>query len=808
MGLLDFLFSKWKSVEEAFSFAKKSLLNNVANKTDLSDATAALDFCAERDDSKSQYYLYALEYDKAKQNNQRMNLKWLEKASNSNYAPAQYDLAIHYLYGEEIEQNTFKAIGLMEKSAEQGYEPACKTLIRLFKVGTKIRKSSVRAAYWLAKLENSSYCETTELLPFTEEMSVPEPKAEKKIIKKPISFDTFANLFTTVQQSVVIEANKNESFVINAGPGTGKTYTLIRKIENLVSKQGVDANEIVVLSFTNAVVKEVKDRLSSFADSGEGERSLRNVGVKTFHSFAYWLLKTANENIDNLDEWQNVNLSLNKLTYDDCMVYGASLMKKNPQIVENWQYFVVDEIQDINHGKAQFVLSILEACVKYNVPFCFLGDSCQAIYDYLDEKNSNEIKITSEEFYKRIYDITPPATNYFSFDVNHRSATKIQQQSKPVRDKILSEERTDFPGVVKNYRENLEELKYAEIQNFIDKHPDDKICIMERSNINTRFISSQMMKNKISHFCALSLQKGAYPQWIAKVFGGFSEDYLTRENLESICLKSEFDKSYSFKVWNNIQKELKNPSEIIPFKSVIYALLSHNLDEIDSVSSGNERVIVSNIHRTKGLEYDYVLIDDQFLRLRNKEIDEMKVLYVAITRAKKETLCLIDSEVFGYMNSLKWCNRHYRKEKITEKKYRHKYVEIINNDEISDIGPDSFILPDMNETQKIINSLKPNEPIELVLDEKQNNLYAIFAKRKKIGYMNESFTKGLNYINKNDYPPKFNEIYIDGVLSYIGSTQDYKPKFERKLQEQNSEYGKYRIWNYITFSGLAHAVYD
>ena len=73
--------------------------------------------------------------------------------------------------------------------------------------------------------------------------------------------------------------------------------------------------------------------------------------------------------------------------------------------------------------------------------------------------------------------------------------------------------------------------------------------------------------------------------------------------------------------------------------------------------------------------------------------------------------------------------------------------------------------------------------------------------------MNESFTKGVNYINRNDYPPKFDEIYIDGVFSYIGSTQDYLPWFERKLKEYNSEYGKYRIWNYITFSGLAHAVY-
>ena len=157
---------------------------------------------------------------------------------------------------------------------------------------------------------------------------------------------------------------------------------------------------------------------------------------------------------------------------------------------------------------------------------------------------------------------------------------------------------------------------------------------------------------------------------------------------------------------------------------------------------------------------------------------------------------------------MNWCNRHIKKEKITEKEYHHKFVEIINGDEISDVGPESFVMPNMNETQKVINSLKANEPIELVLDKSKNNLYAIVAKGVKIGYMNESFTKGVNYINRNDYPSKFDDIYVDGVFSYIGSTQDYLPWFERKLKEYNSEYGKYRIWNYITFSGLAHAVYE
>ena len=806
MGLLDFIFNKWKNIEDAFAFAKEILLNKKSNN-ELDEATRALHFAAEKNDSKSQYYLYALEYDKAKQNNELLSLYWLDKASKNNYAPAQYDLAIHYLYGEEIEQNTFKAITFMEKAAEQGYEAACKTLIRLFRTGTKVRKSPVRAAYWLAKLENSSYCETTNLLPFTENMAVPEPKVEKEKLKPPIEFSTFNEIFKTVQQLEVIEADRKESFIINAGPGTGKTYTLIRKIENLISKQGVEASEVVVLSFTNAVVKEVKERLASFANKDDGDRALRNVDVKTFHSFAYWLLKMANQNIEDLEEWQSVNLNFNKLTYEDCMILGSALMDKNPQIVEGWQYFVVDEIQDINHGKAEFVLSILRACVKYNVPFSFLGDSCQAIYDYLDEKNSNEVKITSEEFYQKIYKIAPWTTKYYSFDKNHRSTTKVQSQSKPVREKILSEESTYFPAVVKEYREKLKEVKFAEIEKFISEHPDERICIMERSNLNTRFVSSQMIKRGIEHICTLSLHKGTYPQWIGQLLGGFSKEYITREDFEKLWLKIGKDKNISDKCWNKLQKELRNPTEIVPFKSVIYSLLSHNLDEVIVDNDKKSNVIVSNIHRTKGLEYEYVLIDDDFLRSRNKEIDEMKVLYVAITRAKTETFCLTDSDALPFMKSLSWDKRHFKKEKLSEKEYRHKYVEIVNSDVALDVGPESFVVPNMDESQKIINSLKTNESIELIFD-KKSELYAITAKGIRIGWMNKNFSKGVYYINKNDYPPKFDDIYIDGVFTYIGSMQDYRPYYERKLMEYSQEYGKYRIWNYLTFSGLAHAVYE
>ena len=49
-----------------------------------------------------------------------------------------------------------------------------------------------------------------------------------------------------------------------AGPGTGKTYVITRRIVNLVNNERVNPEEILVLTFTRAAAREkVRTRISS-----------------------------------------------------------------------------------------------------------------------------------------------------------------------------------------------------------------------------------------------------------------------------------------------------------------------------------------------------------------------------------------------------------------------------------------------------------------------------------------------------------------------------------------------------------------
>jgi DNA helicase-2/ATP-dependent DNA helicase PcrA len=57
--------------------------------------------------------------------------------------------------------------------------------------------------------------------------------------------------------------------LIIAGPGTGKTFTLVKRIAYLVSEKNVNPSEIMVVTFTEKAAKELLTRISNeFLNNG------------------------------------------------------------------------------------------------------------------------------------------------------------------------------------------------------------------------------------------------------------------------------------------------------------------------------------------------------------------------------------------------------------------------------------------------------------------------------------------------------------------------------------------------------------
>lgn len=69
------------------------------------------------------------------------------------------------------------------------------------------------------------------------------------------------NDFKLISQQEIISLAPDVRCVINAGPGTGKTWTLIERIKHLLMNESVDPETILVLCFSRAAVDVIKDVL-------------------------------------------------------------------------------------------------------------------------------------------------------------------------------------------------------------------------------------------------------------------------------------------------------------------------------------------------------------------------------------------------------------------------------------------------------------------------------------------------------------------------------------------------------------------
>ncbi len=79
--------------------------------------------------------------------------------------------------------------------------------------------------------------------------------------------------------------HRNAPFQLQAGPGTGKTRTLIKRITSLID-EGIQPQSILVLTFSNRAAGELSERLSL-----KHGQDAANVWMGTFHAFGLDLIR-------------------------------------------------------------------------------------------------------------------------------------------------------------------------------------------------------------------------------------------------------------------------------------------------------------------------------------------------------------------------------------------------------------------------------------------------------------------------------------------------------------------------------------
>lgn len=84
-------------------------------------------------------------------------------------------------------------------------------------------------------------------------------------------------------------AHRGAAFLLQAGPGTGKTRTLVARVESLLD-EGVDPRRILLLTFSNKAAGEMAERI---AQKRPQEAAALCIG--TFHSFGLDILRRFND---------------------------------------------------------------------------------------------------------------------------------------------------------------------------------------------------------------------------------------------------------------------------------------------------------------------------------------------------------------------------------------------------------------------------------------------------------------------------------------------------------------------------------
>lgn len=79
--------------------------------------------------------------------------------------------------------------------------------------------------------------------------------------------------------------------LIIAGPGTGKTYTLINRTLNLIINKKVDPNKIFISTFTEKAANELVTRLSNELEKYNIDFNTNEMYIGTFHSICLKILK-------------------------------------------------------------------------------------------------------------------------------------------------------------------------------------------------------------------------------------------------------------------------------------------------------------------------------------------------------------------------------------------------------------------------------------------------------------------------------------------------------------------------------------
>ncbi|KAG2735581.1 hypothetical protein G9P44_001795 [Scheffersomyces stipitis] len=98
---------------------------------------------------------------------------------------------------------------------------------------------------------------------------------------KSISDSQSAKLSSSQMEVVSFPPTPNSILTVQAGPGSGKTFTMANRVAYMISHYNLEPHDILILSMTNRAVHSLRQTLDAIV----GPEVAGNIELRTFHSF-------------------------------------------------------------------------------------------------------------------------------------------------------------------------------------------------------------------------------------------------------------------------------------------------------------------------------------------------------------------------------------------------------------------------------------------------------------------------------------------------------------------------------------------
>ncbi|SFT96399.1 UvrD-like helicase C-terminal domain-containing protein [Arthrobacter sp. ov118] len=454
---------------------------------------------------------------------------------------------------------------------------------------------------------------------------------------------------------------------VTAAAGQGKTEVLLARVKTLVEDGLNPADEILVLSFSRAAVEAVRKRARI--------HDLDGLQIRTFDSFAAQILIDMEE--ESLGD--SFDARIRKATR-----YIAG--DETPDRVTYLKHILVDEAQDLVGDRAELVLALFFA-LGDDLGFTVLGDPLQGIYDFqLEESESPR---TSTELIETL--VNEFGAEQQTLTNHYRAVTDRTRSLISVGDEIRNLGALDEPAcgaghsLLDDFRREVSSASVLNESGALSPNEGDTTALLCSTNYEVLIASELLWENGYPHLIRRKAQDMSVAPWVHQVFKDLEDRTYDADAIKSrlhhllgeaaadrwLALKTA---EGNFSAYDSL--DVPQLSQRLRSRSVPLTLTVADVAPL----------IVSTVHRAKGLEFTNVLyLQPEFgSPAAEQNAATLKQKYVALSRAREEIVSTkLPKKILKHADGSKgrWLEKAYGK----YGQYTAR-MEFLNSD-IDDVSP-------------------------------------------------------------------------------------------------------------------------